>query len=71
MTNEKGPQARMIARGREESCVDPAIPVGFPPAPRPQSGLSVAEHYRRKHSKNGPGPGQFFGLHITYSGPSE
>ena len=70
MMNEKGPQARMLARGRAKSCIDPTVPIGFPPAPRPEIGLSVAEHFRRKHSKGGPGPGQYFGLHLTYTWPS-
>ena len=56
MMNEKGPQARMLARGRAESCIDPTVPIGFPPAPRPEIGLSVAEHFRRSIQKAVPVP---------------
>jgi hypothetical protein len=63
MMNQSEAQRDMVARCRSESCLDPKIPLGIPPAARPEFGTSVPAYYQKKHRTDGPG--QFYGLHVV------
>jgi hypothetical protein len=60
-------QRAMIAQCKAESCLDRNVPLGMPPASRPEFGPTVAEYFRRKHATNGPG--KYQGLHLVATFP--
>jgi hypothetical protein len=60
---KNGMQSRMILQSRAESVLDPRIPLAYPVTPRPEVGLHAIEYFKRKHAKDGPGPGRFYPLH--------
>jgi hypothetical protein len=55
------------AAAKAESCLDRNVPLGMPPAWRPESGPTVLDFYRRKHAT--VGPGKYYGLHIVATQP--
>jgi hypothetical protein len=63
MNHHQKQQNRTIEELRAASCLDPLVPLGMPPAARPEQGLSVTAYYRRKHSSFGAG--RFYPLHQT------
>jgi hypothetical protein len=63
MIHQSDAQREMIAQCKAESCLDRRIPLGIPPAARPEFGPPAAEYFQRKHRT--AGPGQFYGLHIV------
>jgi hypothetical protein len=63
MMNQSNAQREIIAQCKAESCLDRRIPLGIPPAARPEIGPSVPAYYQNKHRTGGPG--QFYGLHIV------
>jgi hypothetical protein len=44
-------QSDFVERCRRESCVDPAIPLGFAPAPAPEAGPTAAAYFAAKHRR--------------------
>jgi hypothetical protein len=62
-TKPSNNQAQFIERCRDESCIDPSVPLGFMFPPRAEFGLSVGAYFRWKHSPAGPGAGRYFPLH--------
>jgi hypothetical protein len=59
-------QAEMIEQSRNESALDPSVPLDLPVAPRPEPGESCEHYFERTHST--VGPGQFWPLHETQPG---
>lgn len=56
------PQYNFLRMMREDSRLDPRIPLAGRPAPKPEFGLTVEQYYIIKHT-SGPGPGRFYQLH--------
>jgi hypothetical protein len=67
MMNQSNAQREIIAQCKTESCLDRRIPLGMPPASRPEFGPTVAEYFRRKHATQGPG--KYLGLHLVATFP--
>jgi hypothetical protein len=40
----------MLALGKVESCLDPAVPFGYPVA-TPVCGTTIVDHFRNKHRR--------------------
>lgn len=60
--NARAIQQAFLDKLRDDSCLDPRVPLSGFPASRPESGPSVERYYAWKHSA-GPGPGRFYPLH--------
>ena len=56
----------MLRQCRNESILDHEIPVGLPAVfGKVEIGRTIAEYFKWKHGDSGPGPGKYYGLHMT------
>lgn len=63
MINQSEAQRDLIARNRADSFLDRRFHIGLPTVARPESGVAVADYYKRKHATIGPG--KYYGLLIV------
>jgi hypothetical protein len=68
MMNQSNAQREIIAQCKAESCLDRNVPLGMPPAWRPESGPTVVDFYRPNMQRSDPVDftGSIWSIHLDF-----